>query len=99
MQGRINHKDTRTREKLIMKIVVSCVLRVLMVHCFIACALRERSAHEKRRGFLGRGVLIVVYHAKCANALLASAMRWTFSRRLTAAPSRLKAATNSSASF
>jgi len=29
------------------------------------------------------------YQAKCANALFASAMRWTFSRLVTAAPSRL----------
>ena len=29
------------------------------------------------------------YQAKWAKALLASAMRWTFSRRLMAAPSRL----------
>lgn len=36
------------------------------------------------------------YHAKCANALLASAILWTFSRLVIAAPSRLKAAMNSS---
>ena len=39
------------------------------------------------------------YQAKWANALFASAMRWTFSRRVIAAPSRLNAATNSSASL
>src|SRR5262249_1132641 len=39
------------------------------------------------------------HHAKWANALLASAMRWTFSRRVIAAPSRLYAAISSSASF
>ena len=39
------------------------------------------------------------YQAKWAKALLASAMRWTFSRLVMAAPSRLKAAINSSASF
>ena len=39
------------------------------------------------------------YHAKWANALLASAMRWTFSFLVTAAPSRLNAGAMKAWSF
>ena len=47
----------------------------------------------------GEHRVIRSYQAKWANALLASAMRCTFSRRVIAAPSRLNAAINSSASL
>lgn len=52
-----------------------------------------RAHHAKRlagrRSSTSRGSTTSRHHAKCANALFASAMRWTFSRRDMATPSRL----------
>ncbi len=48
-----------------------------------------KTADDAVRGFLNSGLMLSgkTYHAKCAKALLASAMRWVFSRVEIALPS------------
>src|SRR5436190_3902825 len=66
-------------------IFVFRISRVLIIHEY-------RCAEKRPRCFFKQVAAIVCgefYQAKWAKALLASAMRWTFSRLVIAAPSRL----------